>query len=175
MTKLLEDFYTRDVLEVAPELLGKSIVRCECGERKEYMITETEAYRGTEDLASHASKGRTRRNPVMFDSGGKMYVYLIYGMHWMLNIVTSLQGNPQAVLIRGITDYDGPGKLARELGIDKTFYGEDLCSSKRIWLEDNGITADYYSTPRIGIDYAGDIWKNKPWRFVMKPKDLSDA
>ncbi len=158
----------RDVLEVAPDLLGKSIVRLDRNRKKEYVITETEAYRGAEDLACHASKGLTDRNRVMFDAGGKLYVYLVYGMHWMLNIVTGEKNNPQAVLIRGVEGYDGPGKLTRALGIDGRFYGEDLCLSKRIWLEDKGVKADYFTTPRIGIDYAGDVWKNKPWRFVLE-------
>ena len=173
MMRLLEDFYVRDVLDVAPELLGKIIVRRDRNKRKEYMITETEAYRGTEDRACHANKGRTDRNRVMYDSGGKIYVYLIYGMYWMLNIVTAEKNNPQAVLIRGVTGDDGPGKLTRRLGVNGTFYGEDLCSSGRMWLEDGGVKADYFSTPRVGIDYAGEIWKNKPWRFVLKPGDRS--
>jgi DNA-3-methyladenine glycosylase len=168
MIRLMNDFFERDVLKVAPELIGKSIICIKGNKTEEYIITETEAYRGTEDLACHASKGKTARNQIMFDSGGKIYVYFIYGMYWMLNFVTGGKDNPQAVLIRGIQGFDGPGKLTRKLGIDKTFYGEDLCTSKRIWVADNHSLVNYYTTPRIGIDYAGEIWKNKPWRFVLK-------
>ena len=134
---------------------------------RKYPITEVEAYRGEEDLACHASKGRTARTEIMYAQGGHIYVYLIYGMYWMLNIVTGNENNPQAVLIRGIKGYDGPGKLTRELGIDKSFYGEDLCTSPRIWIESNGEKNSYQTAPRIGIDYSGDLWKTKPWRFFI--------
>jgi len=136
---------------------------------EKFLITEVEAYRGEEDLACHASKGRTPRTEIMFHEGGLIYVYLIYGMYWMLNVVTANENVPQAVLIRGIQGYDGPGKLTRNLLIDKTFYGEDLISSSRLWIE-NGIQASKVKikrTPRIGIDYAGEIYKNKLWRFIL--------
>jgi DNA-3-methyladenine glycosylase len=88
-------------------------------------------------------------------------------MYWMLNIVTGNAGNPQAVLIRGIRDYNGPGKLTRKLKIDHTYNGEDICTSKKIWIESNGTKTAYNTAPRIGIDYAGELWKNKPWRFYI--------
>lgn len=169
MVRLLNDFYFRDVLLVAPDLLGKSIVMFDGKQTQKYIITETEAYRGAEDLACHASKGRTNRTEVMYSVGGKIYVYLIYGMYWMLNVVTGEKENPQAVLIRGVKGWNGPGKLTRQLGIDKSFYGEDLCTSKRIWIADMGIPVDFNTSPRIGIEYAGEIWKNQPWRFLLKP------
>ncbi len=110
-------FYRRDVLEVAPELLGKNLVMNQAnGDKRIYTITETEAYRGGEDLACHASKGRTARNEVMFGDGGFIYMYLIYGMHWMLNVVTSVEDSPQAVLIRGVREASGPGRLTRLTG-----------------------------------------------------------
>jgi DNA-3-methyladenine glycosylase len=168
MIKLNRDFYIRDVLAVAPELLGKSLVVKQNGKFCHKIITEVEAYRGMEDLACHASKGRTKRTEIMFQEGGRLYIYLIYGMYWMLNIVTGKLNIPQAILIRGIEGCDGPGKLTRLLGIDKSYYGENLVESPRIWLEDNGTNAAYHQTPRINIDYAGNIWKNKPWRYVMK-------
>jgi len=162
------DFYRRDVLEVAPDLLGKQIVRIfPDGTRGSYTITETEAYRGGEDNACHASRGRTPRTDVMFGDGGYLYMYLIYGMYWMLNIVTSTEGVPQAVLIRGLREASGPGRLTRLIGADKEFYGEDLVTSRRIWLEESMIRPDYYTTPRIGIEYAGEPWKDMPWRFLM--------
>ena len=133
-----------------------------------YTILEVEAYRGKEDLACHASKGRTNRTEIMYHEGGKIYVYLIYGMYWMLNFVTGEQDIPQAVLVRAIEGYDGPGKLTRELQIDRSFYGEDLTTSSRIWLEHSNGRYDITSGERIGIDYAGEPWKSKPWRFVGK-------
>jgi len=168
MTRRLDaSFFQRDVLEVAPELIGKILVRqFPDGQVTRYKITETEAYRGIEDLACHASKGRTPRTEVMYHDGGKIYVYLIYGMYQMLNFVTAGEGNPQAVLIRGIEEHDGPGKLTRHLLIDKSFYGENLAISDRLWIENNEITSKYSVGTRIGIGYAGD-WKDKPWRFTL--------
>ena len=104
------DFYLRDVLEVAPALIGKLLVRrFEDGRIEKYRIIETEAYRGVEDRACHASKGRTPRTNVMFHEGGRVYVYLIYGMYWMLNLVAGHEGEPHAVLIRGVEGFSGPG------------------------------------------------------------------
>ena len=167
--RLGREFFDRDVLEVAPELIGKRIVRIfPDGTRGTFMITETEAYRGEEDRACHASKGRTSRTEVMYLRGGHIYMYLIYGMYWMLNIVAASENVPQAVLIRGITDASGPGRLTRLLELDRDFYGEDLVSSERIWIETRDIIPEVETTPRIGIDYAGDPWKDLPWRFLIK-------
>lgn len=132
------------------------------------MITETEAYRGEEDKACHASRGRTPRTEVMFREGGLVYMYLIYGMYWMLNVVTSVENVPQAVLIRGIREASGPGRLTRLLQLDRGFYGEDLVTSDRLWVEGDPGMAACESTSRIGIDYAGDPWKDLPWRFLLK-------
>ena len=166
--RLPRAFYQRDVLEVAPQLLGQHLVRMGPeGRRSTYVITETEAYRGEEDLACHASKGRTPRNEVMYGEGGHLYMYLIYGMYWMMNVVTGPAGTPQAVLLRGIREANGPGKLTRLLGVDRGFYGEDLVSSERIWIEEAGAVPEYTTAPRVGIDYAADPWKSKAWRFLM--------
>lgn len=166
--RLSVDFFTRDVLMVAPELIGKNLViRTEGDRLRKFMITETEAYRGYEDKACHASRGETPRNRVMFERGGKIYVYFIYGMYWMLNFVAGETGIPQAALIRGIEGFNGPGKLTKALGIDRSFYGEDLTLSERIWVEDNGVEPPFNSGPRIGVDYAGEYWKNKPWRYYI--------
>ena len=172
MNRLQRDFFTCDVLDVAPELLGKNLVRKVGNQIEKYVITEVEAYRGEKDLACHASKGRTSRTEVMYHNGGLVYIYLIYGMYWMLNVVTSITENPQAVLIRGIQGFDGPGKLSKKLKIDKSFYGKDLINSDRIWIEQNEDFKDFEikTTPRIGIDYAGD-WKHKPWRFIISEKN----
>ena len=167
-TRLSREFYIRDVLDVAPELLGKNmIVRLPDNTFGKYQVTEVEAYRGTEDEACHAFKGRTRRTEIMFHEGGKLYVYLIYGMYWMLNIVTGQENNPQAVLIRGIENYNGPGKITRSFGIDQSFYGEDLSDSERIWFEDTSTITEFKEAPRIGIDYAGEYWKTRPWRYYI--------
>lgn len=166
--RLMRDFYIRDVLKVAPELIGKYlVVRLKDNSSEMFMINETEAYRGTGDRACHACKGRTPRTEIMFLEGGRVYVYFVYGMYWMLNVVTGQENNPQAALIRGITGCSGPGRLTRLIGIDGSFYGEDLTSSQRIWIEDTGIKTDYKTSTRIGIDYAGEYWKNRPWRFYQ--------
>lgn len=167
--RLERSFFERDVLEVAPDLLGKFLVRKIDNQIIRLCITEVEAYRGEDDLACHASKGRTDRTEVMYWKGGYIYVYLIYGMYWMLNFVTSVEDNPQAVLIRGVEGYNGPGKLTKALRIDKMFNQQDIVNNELLWIEDaDNCKADYITTPRIGIDYAGEIWKNKPWRFVLK-------
>lgn len=166
--KLNKDFFCKDVLEVAPALIGKKLVRVyDNGEIKTFTITETEAYRGEKDLACHASKGRTTRTEVMYHEGGLVYVYLIYGMYWMLNFVTGNKDDAQAILIRGIDNIIGPGRVSKVLNIDKSFYGEDLYTSKRLWIEDNNNHIEYKTDKRIGIDYSGDIWKNKEWRYIM--------
>jgi len=169
MGKLLDrEFYSRDVLEVAPQLLGQHLVKVASdGTRSSYVITETEAYRGGEDLACHASKGRTPRTEVMFGEGGHLYMYLIYGMYWMMNVVCGPEDVPQAVLFRGLQEVSGPGRLTRLLGVDRGFYGEDLVRSDRIWIEEIGSSPAYSTGPRIGIDYAGEPWKDMPWRFLM--------
>lgn len=169
--RLNREFFTRDILSVAPDLIGKTLViRLANKKIQRYLITETEAYRGPDDKACHASKGRTARTDVMFREGGKIYVYLVYGMYWMLNFVAGEEGDPQAALIRGIEGFDGPGKVTRALGIDRSFYGEDLTVSDRIWVEDTGLRPSMKTGPRIGIDYAGEPWKNKPWRYFIRPQ-----
>ncbi|MBK8883316.1 MAG: DNA-3-methyladenine glycosylase [Bacteroidales bacterium] len=166
--RLKRDFFIRDVLDVAPDLLGKTIVIMSVdGVPGRYRVIEVEAYRGSEDKACHASKGRTARTEVMYMEGGRLYVYLIYGMYWMLNVVAGAENDPQAVLIRGVENLNGPGKLTKKFGIDRTFYGEDLSKSDRIWFEESGFTPAVKISERIGIDYAGDYWKSRPWRFFV--------
>jgi DNA-3-methyladenine glycosylase len=135
-------------------------------------ITETEAYDGPEDRASHASKGRTARTAVMFGDAGRWYVYLVYGMHEMLNVVTGPADYPAAILIRGVEGFSGPGRLTRALGIDRARFNTRLANPDTgLWLEDDGChvpDARVLATPRIGIDYAGPAWTAKPWRFVLK-------
>jgi len=166
--RLPGDFFTRDVLDVAPDLLGKVLVRrFEDGEMLRLTLNEVEAYRGEEDLGCHASKGRTARTDVMYHQGGKVYVYLIYGMYWMLNFTTGVEGHPQAVLIRGSVEIEGPGRIGKALKLDKSFYGENLSTSERIWVENqiNSDKIEITTSPRVGIDYAGEYWAQKHWRF----------
>jgi DNA-3-methyladenine glycosylase len=164
--RLTRSFFERDVLVVAPELIGKMLARRNMDSVSYYSITEVEAYRGTEDKASHARFGRTSRNGVMFQQGGLVYIYLIYGMYWMLNFVTGPVGQPQAILLRGLDGLAGPGRITRALAIDKSFYGEDLIYSGRIWIEDRARRPEIVQRPRFGIDYAGEPWKSMPWRFI---------
>ena len=169
MERIGTEFYSRDVLEVAPGLIGKWLVRVQDkGQVIRNMITEVEAYRGEQDQACHARTGRTTRTEIMYHEGGHLYVYLIYGMYWMLNIVCGHPDVPQAVLIRGLQDVSGPGRLTRYLNIDKSFYGVNLADSPLIWLEEDGKNHDFETTPRIGIDYAGNYWKSRQWRYIIK-------
>jgi len=181
--KLPRKFYTRDTLVVAKELLGKYLIRKYRGKVLEGKIVETEAYIGPEDKASHAYKGKiTPRNKTEYLKGGYIYIYLCYGMYWQLNITTARAGQPECVLIRALEPSlkedenkiknltDGPGKLCRWMRLDKSFDGEDLIQSKRIWLEDRGQKvkkSQIIATTRIGIDYA-DEWAKRPWRFYLR-------
>jgi DNA-3-methyladenine glycosylase len=164
--RLNRDFYSRDVLSVAPGLLAKNLVIFRAGIPEFYKITEVEAYRGEEDRASHARFGKTSRNGIMYGEGGFLYIYLIYGIYWMLNIVTGRVESPQAVLVRGLKDLSGPGVLTRRLGIDKSYHGEDLVNSPRIWIEDSDEKPHILEKPRVGINYAGEPWVSHAWRFI---------
>ncbi len=167
--RLPNSFFRRDVLKVSPELLGKVLVRrYDDGIIQRFKITETEAYRGAEDLACHASKGRTPRTEVIYYNGGLVYVYLIYGMHWMLNFVAGKENEPYAVLIRGIEGVSGPGRVGKVLELDKSFYGEDLAVSNRMWVEDGEKPTKIVTSPRIGIGYAGEPWTTHHWRFLTE-------
>lgn len=166
--RLSRDFYKKDVIKVAENLLGKRLVReFGGGERFEDLITEVEAYSGEEDMASHARFGKTDRNKVMYGKPGLVYVYLIYGMHWMFNVVTGEEGEAQAVLVRGTKKVSGPGRLGDKLELDRSFYGEDLLESSRVWLEEGKrVSDDEISRKlRVGVDYAGE-WAMKKWRLV---------
>jgi len=165
--KLKRSFYLRPTLQVAQDLIGKFLVHKTNRQIYEAPIVETEAYAGFDDLACHGSRGMTERNKVMFKKGGFAYVYLIYGLHYCLNLVTEKEGYPSAVLIRAL-DYpqaDGPGKLCRVFKITKeTHNGLDL-TGDRLWVEDRGLKLDFAAGKRIGVDYAGEaaLW---PWRFT---------
>ena len=166
-----ENFFHRDVLEVAPDLVGKFLVRTfDDGTVVKLRITETEAYRGEEDTACHASKGRTERTEVLYGKAGTIYVYLCYGVHWLMNVVTGEEGQPQAVLFRACQVYDGPGKLTKKLGIDKSFNKESFCGNPRIRIEDDGYSPEIEKLPRVGIDYATPEYRDILWRFADKDR-----
>lgn len=161
-------FFQQNVIEVAPQLVGKILVRnFGSGGISRYIITDVEAYSGDGDLACHASGGKTPRTEVMFREGGLVYVYLIYGIHWLLNFVTGKAGDASAVLIRGLEGIDGPGRVGKILCMDKSFYGENLGTSPRLWVEDPLKPVKYTTLPRVGIDYAGEPWVSMPWRYKL--------
>ena len=184
--KLPRSFYSRSTLDVANDLLGKVLIR-RLGRRKlAGRIVETEAYVGPHDLACHASKGHTPRTAVMFGPPGFAYVYMIYGFYFCLNVVTEPEGYPAAVLIRAVEPLEGvdlmkklrshpvqhtniasgPGKLCMAMSIDKQLNGADLLGTT-IWIEDRNIDREAILTsPRVGVDYAGE-YKDKPWRFFV--------
>ena len=185
--KLGRNFYRRPTLEVARELIGKVLVRRFENGRASGVIVETEAYIGSDDLACHASKGRTPRTQVLFGAPGRTYVYLIYGFHHLLNVVTEDEGFPAAVLIRAIEPLDGvalmrrnrphvgtvsdigsgPGKLCQALAVDRGMNNVSV-SGSTLWIADRGIDpGPIASSPRIGVDYAG-LYRLKPWRFFVE-------
>jgi DNA-3-methyladenine glycosylase len=192
IARLRRAFYAReDTLAVARGLLGKRlVVPADEGARVSGRIVETEAYLGAEDKAAHSyGWRRTARTETMYAKGGTVYVFFVYGMHHQFNVVTGPEGAPTAVLVRAVEPEEGtelmrerravpkdreltsgPGKLCKALGIDRSFDGEDLTTSARVWLEDAG--ASYKSEqiaegPRIGIAYAEE-YSLKPWRFWLK-------
>ncbi|MDV0444492.1 putative 3-methyladenine DNA glycosylase [Methanimicrococcus sp. At1] len=173
--RLTLDFYARDVLEVAPDLIGKILVRrLPTGEILRLRITETEAYRGEEDTGCHAKAGKTNRTVVLYGPPGRTYVYLCYGVHHLINAVTGKDGQPQAALLRGLEGNYGPGRLTKAMQITKELNDDDLTTSEEIWIEDDGTKPEYVTGKRIGIDYADDHYRNIEWRFTapseIKPK-----
>ena len=160
MTKIDKKFFDNTPIQVARNILGKKIII----NAKEAIITEVEAYGGSDDMASHAYK-QTPRSTLMFDEPGKIYVYLIYGMHYCLNFVTSPKGIAGAVLIRSIyingTEVSGPGRTTSSLGIDLSYNGLDIFESDSCALIDCGYSNKIYVSSRIGISKDTD----KPWRF----------
>ena len=161
------EFFGRDVLEVAPDLVGKILVRrLPDGTELRARIAETEAYRGEEDKGCHAAKGRTKRTELLYGESGVIYVYLCYGMHWLMNVITGEKDQPQGVLLRAGEHYDGPAKLTRNMKIDGSFNGVHLLGNEEIWFEDDGKRPEIKTAPRVGIDYAGEYWKEIEWRFI---------
>lgn len=182
MKRLPQKFFERSTDLVARELLGKVLVRKIGRKKLAGIIVETEAYIGPHDLACHASKGKTQRSKVMFESAGTWYVYFIYGMYHCLNIVTEAKDYPSAVFIRALEplenisrETDGPAKLCRALKIDKNLNSASAVSkSSKLYIEDRKIAVPknkIVSAKRIGVDYAGK-WKDKPLRFYIKNNEF---
>ena len=169
--KLDPSFYHRDCLEAAPDLVGKLLCRRQAdGTVLRLRISETEAYRGEEDTACHAHRGRTGRSEVLYAEAGTLYVYLCYGIHWLLNIVTGEAEQPQAVLIRACEGAEGPGRLTRALGITGEYNRKSLASCADLWLEDDGTRPSIRTAPRVGIAYAAPEDRARPWRFIGDAK-----
>ena len=188
--KLSRSFYEQTTIDVAKQLLGKYLVRKHPEGNAVGRIVETEAYVGPQDLACHASKGRTARTEVMFGPAGRAYVYFIYGFYNMLNLVTEAKDYPAAVLIRAVEPMDGielmqdrrkssvlrnlasgPGKLCQAFAVDRTLNGADLSGSV-LYVEDHGEPVpNCHATPRIGVDYAGK-WSAKPYRFLVRDSEF---
>ena len=164
MDRLDQDFFRRDCPEVARDLVGKVLVH----RGNTLRISETECYCGENDTACHASKGRTKRTEVMYLSAGTVYVYLCYGMHWMLNIVTGEENQPEAVLIRACAEANGPGKLTKALGITGDLNRSSVVTSEALWIGDDGFRCDTETDKRVGIGYASQEDQDRLWRFKMK-------
>jgi DNA-3-methyladenine glycosylase len=186
--KLKREFYERNTLLVASELLGKSIVHTTEEGTVAGKIVEVEAYIGPDDAAAHTFKGlRSNRTEVAFGPGGHAYVYLIYGMYYCFNIVTNVSGKPEVVLVRALEPIDGlelmkkrrntekvnnlcsgPGKLCAAMGISREHNAADLCGDSLYLLDSPKISEkDIVTTPRINIDYAGEAI-TYPWRYIIK-------
>ncbi len=163
MTDLAPEFFLQDALTVAPRLLG---CRLTVGGR-ELTITETEAYCGEGDTACHAHHGRTKRTEMLYRRGGHVYVYLCYGIHSLLNIITGPENEPEGVLIRCCAEAKGPGKLTRALGIDLSFNGLDILTTDKIGLW-KGQDGSFDTAPRVGIGYASAEDQKRPWRFIWR-------
>lgn len=168
MDRLGEEFFARDCLELAPELVGKILVHRAGDELLRLRVTETEAYRGQEDTACHASKGKTPRNSILWEKPGTVYVYLCYGMHWLLNVISGREGEPQGVLIRACEGYPGPGRLTKYLKIGREQNGSSFIDSPELWFEDDGLRPKIRTDKRVGIGYASEKDQARPWRFILQ-------
>ena len=161
--KLGYEFYHRPCLEVARDLVGKVLVY----KGNRLRISETEAYCGENDTACHAHKGRTKRTQVLYMNAGTVYVYLCYGIHWLLNIVTGEENEPEAVLIRACVDAEGPGKLTKCLGITGELNRTSVCDGQ-LHIEDDGFVCEVTTHKRVGIGYASQEDQDRLWRFKIK-------
>ena len=196
MSVISQKFFKRAAQKVAKDLLGKFLVRIAGNKTLAVKITELEIYDGFKDKASHASRGKTLRNKIMFEEGGYFYIYLVYGMYWMINIVVGRKNYPSAILLRGgeavetiaykrksklfsnsqefenslpQISLNGPGKLSKFLKVDKKFNEKEASPETGLWFEHRGEKIKRFKrTSRIGVHYAGPIWSKKRWRFVAE-------
>ena len=166
MSRLDYAFYHRPCLQVAEDLVGKVLVHQTPAGELRLRISETEAYCGEKDTACHAHKGRTKRTEVMYMPAGTAYIYLCYGMHWLLNIVTGEENEPEAVLIRACVEAPGPGKLTKALKITGELNRADVLG-ETLWVEDDGFSCSVRTDKRVGIGYASQEDQEKPWRFIV--------
>ncbi len=173
--KLSRDFFNRETTIVAPELLGKLLVYNTHDEQRIGRVVEVEAYLGPGDLAAHSARGPTPRTRAMFGPPGHAYIYLVYGMHICMNVVTEPEGTGTGILLRALEPVQnlsdntrGPGRLCKALGITLADYGRDLCGSELYFAQDPD-TAPFsiVRRPRVGVDYAGE-WAHKPLRFYVE-------
>ncbi len=165
--RLDREYYKQSAKVLAKDLIGKLLCCIVDGEIRKYRITETECYCGEEDTACHASKGKTERTRVLYEQGGIAYIYLCYGMHSLFNVVTGEEGHPEAVLIRGVEGYNGPGKLTKAMQIDRSLNEEDMTVSDQLWIEDDGTKPECYAAKRVGIDYAEPKDRDVLWRYIV--------
>ncbi|MDP4134041.1 MAG: DNA-3-methyladenine glycosylase [Bacillota bacterium] len=166
--RLTEEYYLQSAKVLAKDLLGKVLCVRNNKEIMKLRITETECYFSESDTACHAHKGKTERTKILYKKGGRAYVYLCYGMYNLFNVVTGEEDLPQAVLIRGVEGYDGPGKLAKAMGIDRRFNDADLTTSEDIWIEDWGEKKPKFKRDkRVGIGYASEKDQERLWRYIV--------
>ena len=163
MERLPYDFFHRHALEVAPDLVGKLLIH----RGKTLRISETEAYCGVNDTACHAHKGRTKRTEVLYADAGTIYVYLCYGMHWLMNVITGDVDDPQGVLIRACVEANGPGRLTKALDITGEQNRGSIVTSEELWIGDDGFQCKIRADKRVGIGYASQEDQDRPWRFIM--------
>ena len=168
---LKRDYFEAPATVLAPDLLGKFLCRRTENGIIRARIVETECYFGEEDSACHAHKGKTERTKTMYEPGGITYVYLCYGIHSLLNIVTGTEDHPEAVLIRGVDGAIGPGRTTKFMQITTADNAKPLTEEMGIWIEDDGTKPEYIALPRIGIDYATKEDRERPWRYIVKEKE----
>lgn len=169
-TALKDDYFAGHALSIARRLLGRYLIIRREENDEALVIRETEAYIGAHDLACHGRFGVTPRTAVLFGPPGRWYVHFVYGLFWMLNVVTGREGVASGVLLRAAGPYRGPGVLTRSLGIDKRFNGQPIAPATGLWIEDRGGIVRHSQiirSPRVGVDYAGE-WKDKPYRFRLR-------
>jgi len=168
ISAISKEFYLRDAFEVAPELIGKILVRTlENGEEIRDRITEVEVYYGESDTACHAHRGKTNRTLPLYMEGGTIYVYLCYGIHEMFNIVTGEKENPQAILIRALEGAKGPGLTTKKMKIDRSLNMQSMIDNPAIRLEDDEKRFKILYDKRVGIDYASEEDRNRLWRYKI--------